>query len=713
MAFCEISQDQSPGTPAAAGDFGFKVLTASDPAEKTKKLSAELANGRLAPAPKIHKIHFVAHMPEVKEQSGEVRQCAQPFDDKTQSPCDFTLVSWILCFTLALCLSTVRLCTRFTTAIFAPVAKLCVRSRRRTRCTPKRCRKVGKRRFRLPRSKQSKRPMSFRKLIKLGFCYSYVALMCFAFLFLPVHYAWSPSNVTRNRVKHALEGNGGSPKGKGPSGKGKQGKGKAFSGKGKASAETQGDVFVLQNHDVETFVDTQQAEIAQHERASNERAFAQEVMANLPAHLSSLHQTQLLQQKWNSTVCLPHELGPRGGVSLIKKHELVQVLKQVGQTTRATAVVTTQPAHELHMRGAPCTEIWCTIRVPTDTGTTTAYVKRYLIQLGMDPSNAVHMETHGLIVVQQSIAMQKVVISFDQKGGWDTATMSAIIVSDLLKSMISETAFDQITIRSDGSATALIHKSCVGQLLRSSGKSHVYIKPHVGEVSWQDIEILWLPATVTHEEALQLCQENADSLGLARKQGGEGSRFGLRFGDLEKMKGCAEKLKLGHIVDLGRFKITAIMTGTGSSDLFQMMASIKWTLESVEYIGEGHAIVSAKQCPATNKLCLKRLDGAQVQMWIHAVNAKARAMFKNQNIQSRQVDAEGEEADKDVPMTGVSLEDKFKAAAADNTRRSEEQKGSTRRESSRTPKRPPPSDRQPSVPKAQGHNQPDQSSQHS
>ena len=44
MAFCEVSQDQSPGTPAAAGDFGFKVLTSSDPAEKTKKLSAELAN---------------------------------------------------------------------------------------------------------------------------------------------------------------------------------------------------------------------------------------------------------------------------------------------------------------------------------------------------------------------------------------------------------------------------------------------------------------------------------------------------------------------------------------------------------------------------------------------------------------------------------------------------------------------------------------------
>merc|ERR1719228_2634018 len=47
-AFCELSQDQSPGTAASKGDFGFKVLTASDPAEKTKKLAAELANGRLA-----------------------------------------------------------------------------------------------------------------------------------------------------------------------------------------------------------------------------------------------------------------------------------------------------------------------------------------------------------------------------------------------------------------------------------------------------------------------------------------------------------------------------------------------------------------------------------------------------------------------------------------------------------------------------------------
>ena len=47
MAFCEVSQDQSPGTPAAAGDFGFKVLTSSDPAEKTKKLPLGLQNATI------------------------------------------------------------------------------------------------------------------------------------------------------------------------------------------------------------------------------------------------------------------------------------------------------------------------------------------------------------------------------------------------------------------------------------------------------------------------------------------------------------------------------------------------------------------------------------------------------------------------------------------------------------------------------------------
>merc|ERR1712084_177563 len=47
-AFCELSQDQSAGTSAAKGDFGWKLLTSSDPEALKGKLSAEIANGRLA-----------------------------------------------------------------------------------------------------------------------------------------------------------------------------------------------------------------------------------------------------------------------------------------------------------------------------------------------------------------------------------------------------------------------------------------------------------------------------------------------------------------------------------------------------------------------------------------------------------------------------------------------------------------------------------------
>ena len=48
MGFCEFSQKQVPGTKAYDGDFGWKVLTSSDPEIKKNKLNSEIANGRLA-----------------------------------------------------------------------------------------------------------------------------------------------------------------------------------------------------------------------------------------------------------------------------------------------------------------------------------------------------------------------------------------------------------------------------------------------------------------------------------------------------------------------------------------------------------------------------------------------------------------------------------------------------------------------------------------
>lgn len=79
-------------------------------------------------------------------------------------------------------------------------------------------------------------------------------------------------------------------------------------------------------------------------------------------------------------------------------------------------------------------------------------------------------------------------------------------------------------------------------------------------------------------------------------------------------------------------------------------------------------------------------------MYIHAINAKARGLFKQSNLSPRPVDGEGEEQE-DIampPVPPVSLEQKFQAAAQENQARQSEQRAmKSTREASRTPKRPP------------------------
>merc|ERR1711920_561729 len=46
--YCEYTGGFDEYMKGAPGDYGFKVLTSSDPEMKKKKLNAEIANGRLA-----------------------------------------------------------------------------------------------------------------------------------------------------------------------------------------------------------------------------------------------------------------------------------------------------------------------------------------------------------------------------------------------------------------------------------------------------------------------------------------------------------------------------------------------------------------------------------------------------------------------------------------------------------------------------------------
>ena len=107
--------------------------------------------------------------------------------------------------------------------------------------------------------------------------------------------------------------------------------------------------------------------------------------------------------------------------------------------------------------------------------------------------------------------------SLHQLGGWDPKILRAIIVSDYLRQSMTESAFNNIVVREDGAATAMVHTSQMSLLLKRSGEAHVYTKPHVDMTEWQNMDILWLPATIVHSEAMKLASDHGSSLGLAVK----------------------------------------------------------------------------------------------------------------------------------------------------------------------------------------------------
>ena len=493
-------------------------------------------------------------------------------------------------------------------------------------------------------------------------------------------YFWHVSSLSRNHTMHSLHGNGSARKGTKGKGKSKQSAPTGQhtvpsshvatssdtpygSGKGKGSAEPPVDL---------TIQTTQLALQAQEARLEAEKDFREQMLAVLPSHLHTAS-PQLVAEEWNTKIVAAHELTAHGGVALVNKKDIPSVVARVGQTTRPTAIVTSQPASELYMGGAPCKEIFCSLMVSTDSGLSKVLVRRFLIQLGIAANAQVTMETANLTSVKESLTMCKIVLRFNALGGWDPKLLRSIIVSDYLKQFMPESAFSNIVVREDGSATTLVHDSKVADVLKNSGIAHVYCKPHVDVSEWQSMEILWLPHTVAHAEALSLARAHASALGLAIKQNQEVIRFGLRFRHLVDLEKVASEIGMAPEAKLGRFKVTAVADAVGAAGVLNMMASIGWQIEEVLFVGEGHAIVSAQDCPNTNKYKLERHNGMNVPMWVHAVNSRARQMFKSKNISFRNTDGEGE----DVTMTDDSKPEavpgKIKAASALAADRSKEQ----------------------------------------
>jgi hypothetical protein len=159
----------------------------------------------------------------------------------------------------------------------------------------------------------------------------------------------------------------------------------------------------------------------------------------------------------------PFDMGPSEGVSLVQRSQISMVLKKVGYTHNKVAILTTQNASQLHLRGYPCQELSVRVRVLPDDGSEPkeVYIRRFLIQLGFGP----HVEPKSIgEKVQIPETMVKLVAKLPLFFGWTPEAIRGSTLTNLLSQHVNLHAIESLQTRKDHSATFFVHQSVVPDL---------------------------------------------------------------------------------------------------------------------------------------------------------------------------------------------------------------------------------------------------------
>ena len=386
-------------------------------------------------------------------------------------------------------------------------------------------------------------------------------------------------------------------------------------------------------------------------------AFQTQVRAGIPLRAQSWGATELDPEEWDTEVVPASALSSRGGIALVPKGQLASVVARVGTTFRPVAIVTTEHAQALGLWQYRCREIWCSIKtMPRGGGATSVLVRRHLTQLSMDDEATVRMKTHeNDVLVEVAPQMAKMVMRFDQAGGWQAGDVTGLLVAESLVKIIPDGSFSNITIRDGGSATFLVWMPLVDDVLRQSGEAHIYIKVHIEEPAGSDIELLWLPRGTSRKEACTAARQAPGSLGVALKQSREGPLYGVRFRDAAALDQLATALEL-QAAHMARFKVSPVTDVLGAVGLMGMLEApgIEWAVSSVVFLGEGHAIVEAPTAPPITRFCQRDVSGFQTTTHIRTVNGAARRLCAARNLPAERADEDGEDAPAQPPADAAA-----------------------------------------------------------
>ena len=87
--------------------------------------------------------------------------------------------------------------------------------------------------------------------------------------------------------------------------------------------------------------------VEEREAADREREFGTAVRRAMPRMMRDKMESRLVPEEWDAEVRDARDIDARGGVALVKKNDVPEVLERVGVTLRPTAILVSQPGHEL------------------------------------------------------------------------------------------------------------------------------------------------------------------------------------------------------------------------------------------------------------------------------------------------------------------------------------------------------------------------------
>ena len=318
-------------------------------------------------------------------------------------------------------------------------------------------------------------------------------------------------------------------------------------------------------------------------------------------------------------------LNNRGGVALVPKQHVADVVQSVKWTNSPAAIVTTENPDVLGLRGFPRTQVFCTVSYMGDNAVREeAVCQRWLTQLGY--GEPVRMILEGPQVTVYT-SMQQMIIKFDPTAGWPDTRIPVSIISETLGKIVDLSAQSEIQPREFQSASFLLHSDYVDVALQHSGKDGVYIKERKGTA--KEMELLWLPAGTTAEGAQELAKGD-NVYGFTKKGPPLQPRFAIRFRTLQALTDFAAKNHIESNALLARWKLSGTHVSMGLHGALAFLTEQRWADVEILYVAE-HQVVFVTSNVGHSQPCHYTYLGVPRQLRYKALNTKAREMHKQAN----------------------------------------------------------------------------------